>query len=247
VANPGLLLAVGIAFVAALARGFSGFGSALIFVPIGSAVLGPQVAVPLLLVVDGVMTLPMVPRATRTCDWRDVLLMFAGGIVGVPLGTAILTRADPVALRWAISILILALLPLLASGWRYRAQPAAPLTSAVGLGAGILSGAAQVGGPPVVAYWLGGSIAAARVRANLIVYFVLSTVLTMLAYLFGGLLSMQVLGYAALAAPLYGLGLWLGSRMFGLTSDTVFRRACYTLIALSALASLPALDALWRR
>jgi uncharacterized membrane protein YfcA len=247
VPNLAMLVAVGVAFVAALARGFSGFGSALIFVPIGSAMLGPHIAVPLLLIVDGVMTLPMVPAATRHCHWRDVLLMVLGGSLGVPLGTAILTHADPVAMRWAISVLILVLLVVLASGWRYRARPAPPVTTAVGLGAGILSGAAQVGGPPVVVYWLGGSIAAATVRANLIVYFVLSTVLTVAAYLVGGLLSSEVLGAALVAAPVYGLGLWLGSRLFGLASDTVFRRACYSLIALSALASLPALDGLWRR
>ena len=241
-----MLVAGGVAFLAALARGFSGFGAALIFVPIGSAVLGPQLAVPVLLVVDGVMTLPLVPRATRSCQWRDVLLMAAGGMLGVPVGTAILTHADRTAMRWGISMLILVLLIVLASGWRYRAPPAAPVTTAVGLGAGILSGAAQVGGPPIVLYWLGASLNAASLRANVIVYFVLSTAVTMLAYFLGGLLSMEVLAYAVVAAPLYGLGLWLGSRMFGLTSEAVFRRACYGLIAVSALVSLPALDGVWR-
>jgi uncharacterized membrane protein YfcA len=246
VSNSALLVTLGVAFVAALARGFSGFGAALIFVPIGSAVLGPHVAVPFLLVVDSLMTLPLLPRATRHCRWRDVLLMALGGVVGVPIGTAILTHADQVAMRWAISLLILVLLLVVSRGWRFRAQPAAPLTTAVGLSSGILSGAAQVGGPPIVVYWLGGGTSRITVRANLIVYFVLSSVLSSVTYVVGGLLSRDVLTYALVAAPLYGMGLWLGARMFGLASEKVFRRACYGLIALSALISLPALDVLWR-
>jgi uncharacterized protein len=241
-----VLVAIGAAFMAALARGFSGFGAALVFVPVASAALGPRVAIPLMLVVDFVMALPMLPPATRRCNWRDVLLMAAGAIVGVPIGTAVLTRADPSVMRWSIAVLIVLLLSVLASGWRYAGRPAVPLTAGVGLSAGILSGAAQVGGPPVVVYWLGGSIPPLTVRANLIAFFGLSSTVSLAAYLAGGLLTQQVLSLALVTAPLYGFGVWLGARMFGIASETVFRRVCYGLIALSALTSLPVLDALWR-
>ncbi|MBN8974544.1 MAG: hypothetical protein J0H51_21340, partial [Rhizobiales bacterium] len=40
------------AFVAGLARGFSGFGSALIFMPLASAAIGAQIASPLLLIIE---------------------------------------------------------------------------------------------------------------------------------------------------------------------------------------------------
>ena len=53
-----LALLLAVTFAASLARGFSGFGAALIFIPLASALLGPKVAVPLLLVADGVMTRP---------------------------------------------------------------------------------------------------------------------------------------------------------------------------------------------
>ena len=73
-----LLAAMGAAFLAGLARGFSGFGAALIFVPFGSAILGPRVTAPLLLVVDLVMASPMIPRA-----WRFAAL---GPLYGLGLG-----------------------------------------------------------------------------------------------------------------------------------------------------------------
>lgn len=234
------------ALAAGLARGFSGFGAALIFVPLASTAVGPKVAVPLLLVVDGVLTVGLIPGAFRRADRRNVLTITLGALVGIPLGVFMLTRLDPLVVRWAIVALVVALLALLISGWRYHGKPKAPLTVLVGVAAGFLSGVAQVGGPPVVAYWLGGAIPAAVVRANIILYFAISTVLTGVGYVWGGLFTAEVLLLAVLVAPLYGVGLWLGGRMFGLASEETFRRVCYLMIAAAALVSLPLLDGILR-
>ena len=51
---------------------------------------------------------------------------------------------------------------------------------------------------------------------------------------------------AALTAPGYALGMFLGTRMFRLASERGFRRACYVLIAAAAIVSLPALDPVLR-
>ena len=67
------------ALAAGLARGFSGFGAALIFVPLASAVVGPQVAVPLLLVVDGVMERGMEFRFRRKLVVSVETVDLAGG------------------------------------------------------------------------------------------------------------------------------------------------------------------------
>ena len=50
-----LAMFAGAAFLAGLARGFSGFGAALIFIPLASAIVGPRVASAVLLVVDAVL------------------------------------------------------------------------------------------------------------------------------------------------------------------------------------------------
>lgn len=234
------------ALVAGLARGFSGFGAALIFVPLASAAVGPKTAAPLLLVIDAVVAAGLIPRAWRHSDKREVGTMTIGALAGVPLGTWILTRSDPVMIRWMITALIAGLLALLMSGWRYRGRPAASLTVGVGGLAGFFSGVAQVGGPPVVVYWLGGSIPAETVRANIVLYFAISTVFTIAAYFVGDLLTISVLGLAIVTGPLYGLGLLIGSRIFGLASEETFRRVCYGLIAGAALVGLPILDGVIR-
>lgn len=241
-----IVLLAAIAFVASLARGFSGFGAALIFMPLASALLSPKLAAPLLLVADGVMTAGMVPGAVRIADRRGVLTMAIGALAGVPAGAWLLSTLDPQSLRWAIFALALAMLVLLASGWRYRNRPRAPLTVLVGLMSGLFSGAAQIGGPPVVAYWLGAPITAATVRANIVAFFAVSTCIAAVGYLWRGLFTPEVLILAVVIAPIYGFGAWAGSRMFGLASEQTFRRICLAMIAGAALVSMPALDG-WLR
>jgi uncharacterized protein len=243
---PTLALLASITLAASLARGFSGFGAALIFVPLASALVGPKIAVPLLLVTDGIMTAGMIPAAVRDADRRDVLTMALGALVGVPAGTWALTSLDPLILRWAIVGLAAVMLAILVSGWRYRNRPTPPLTVLVGLVSGIFSGAAQIGGPPVVAYWLGGTSSARTVRANIVFYFAVSTVIAAVGYVWGGLITWRILTLAAIIAPIYGLGTWAGSRMFGLASEQSFRRICLAMIAVATLISLPVLDT-WLR
>lgn len=238
------LLAVAVA--AGLARGFSGFGAALIFVPLASTAIGPKVAVPLLLVVDGLTSMGLVPPAFRAADRSNVAVMALGAAVGVPAGIYLLVQLDPLAIRWSMAVLVALLLVLLMSGWRYHGPPKAWLTVLVGAVSGLLSGAAQIGGPPAVAYWLGGAASAAVVRANIILFFAISTVLTGAGHLWGGLITVQVLVLALMVAPVYSLALWLGSRMFSLAGERMFRRVCYAMIAAAALLSLPLLDDLVR-
>ena len=238
------LLAV--AFIAGLARGFSGFGAALIFVPVASAVIGPKLAAPLLLVIDTIAALGLIPDAWRKSDRRGVGTMVGGALVGIPLGTAVLTLADPLAVRWAMVAGVTALFILLASGWCYRGRPSSSLTVLVGAISGVFTGAAQIGGPPVVAYWLGGTIQSAVVRANILLYFAISSVLTGASYLATGLLTQSVIVLSLTTGPLYGLGLYFGSRLFGRANDAVFRWACLGLIAVAGLFSLPVLDSVIR-
>ena len=237
-----LVLTVLVAGVAGLARGFSGFGAALIFMPAGSALVGPAVAAPVLLVADGLLSLGFLPRAWVLARRRDVALMAAGAVIGVPLGTFILDRSDPLALRWAIAVLASSMLLLLLSGWRYHGAPRPAITATVGAVAGLFGGLAQMTGPPVVAYWLSGKETHGTMRASIILFFGATTVFTFVSYLVSGLITAQSLWLAALVAPAYALGLFTGSRAFHLASPVLFRRLCFALIAASVLTSLP----LWR-
>ncbi len=241
-----IALLFAVALVAGLARGFSGFGGALIFVPLASALAGPRIASPLLLVIDATMTLGLLPDAVKRANRREVLTMLIGALFGVPVGTAALAFAPPLVLRWTISVIVLCLLCFLISGWRYRGRPKAPLSIATGAVSGVFGGVAQMSGPPVVAYWLGGAIPREAVRANLVTYFALSSVISATSYVSAGLLTLESLLLSVAVGPGYAIGIAIGSALFGRASEQTFRRICYALIASSALISLPLLDNLMR-
>src|SRR3982074_615750 len=148
-----------IAFVAGTARGFSGFGSAVIFMPLASSMAAPRLVAALLLIIDFVAAAPLVPNAWNHADRRATAVMVLGALIGVPIGTWFLSRLDPVTTRWIISGFVFALLMLLLSGWRYRGKDHPAVSIGIGGLSGFCSGLAQTGGPPIVGYWLGRPIA----------------------------------------------------------------------------------------
>jgi uncharacterized protein len=235
-----------IAFVSGTARGFSGFGSALIFMPLASSMASPRLVAALLLVIDFIAAAPLLPNAWRQADRNATAVMAAGAFVGVPIGTWCLSQFDPVTTRWIISCFVGALLLLLLSGWRYRGKDYPAISVGIGGLAGFCSGLAQTGGPPIVGYWLGRPIASVIARANILLFFGASDFFSLVSYAFTGLITSESIRFALLVGPIYGIGVWFGSRLFGRASETLFRSICYALIAAAAIIGLPALDGVLR-
>src|SRR5499433_1296517 len=129
-----------IAFVSGTARGFSGFGAALIFMPLASSIAEPRLVAALLLIIDFVAAAPLLPNAWQKADRRATAIIVSGALIGVPIGTYFLSRLDPVTTRWIISGFVFALLLLLLSGWRYRGPDYVPLSIGIGTLSGFCSG-----------------------------------------------------------------------------------------------------------
>lgn len=235
-----------VAFVSGTARGFSGFGAALIFMPLASSIAGPRLVAALLLIIDFVSAAPLVPNAWKQADRKATAVMVFGALIGVPVGTYFLSRLDPVTTRWIISGFVFALLLLLLSGWRYRGKDHVSVAVGVGGLSGFCSGLAQTGGPPIVGYWLGRPIASTIARANIMLFFGASDCFSVASYAFTGLITMDVLKFSLVVGPVYGIGVWFGASLFGRASEKVFRAICYALIAAAVIFGLPALDAVLR-
>lgn len=223
--------------VAGVVRGLVGFGAAMILVPILSAVMNPVVAVPLLTVVDGLVTLPLFVAATRECRWREIVPLTIAAVAALPIGIAILVHVPTETLRLGISVTILILVGVIASGWRYQGSPSLPLTLGVGAASGTLGGSTGMIGPPVILFWLGGQNNAALVRANINAFFGLMILITTIAYWIGGLFTLEIMAVSVLLAPIYGAAVWVGARGFRHTSDLVYRRFAFVLITLIAVSS----------
>src|SRR4051812_22547217 len=235
-----------IAFVSATARGFSGFGSALIFMPLASSIAAPRLVAALLLIIDFVAAAPLVPNAWKKADRKATAVMVFGALIGVPIGTYFLSRLDPVTTRWIISGFVFALLLLLLSGWRYRGKDHASISIGIGSLAGFCSGLAQTGGPPIVGYWLGRPIPSVIARANILLFFGASDFFSAVSYGATGLITADAITFSLVVGPVYAIGVWFGASLFGWASETLFRAICYALIAAAVIIGLPALDGMLR-
>ena len=235
-----------VAFVSGTARGFSGFGSALIFMPLASSIADPRLVAALLLIIDFVAAAPLLPGAWEKADRKATSIMVAGALIGVPIGTYFLSRLDPVTTRWIISAFVFALLLLLLSGWRYRGKDHATISVGIGGLSGFCSGLAQTGGPPIVGYWLGRPLPSVIARANILLFFGASDFFSAVSYAAAGLITMNAVLFAFVVGPVYAVGVWFGASLFGKASETVFRAICYGLIAAAVIFGLPALDGVLR-
>jgi uncharacterized membrane protein YfcA len=248
-ADVGLNAAIAIcavAFVSGTARGFSGFGSALIFMPLASSIADPRLVAALLLIIDFVAAAPLLPGAWEKADRKATAIIVFGALIGVPVGTYFLSRLEPVTTRWIISAFVFALLLLLLSGWRYRGKDRAAVSIGIGGLSGFCSGLAQTGGPPIVGYWLGRPIPSVVARANIVLFFGASDLFSAVSYTAAGLITMDALKFAIVVGPVYAVGVWFGASLFGKASETVFRAICYALIAAAVIFGLPALDGVLR-
>lgn len=237
-------IALGIAALAGLVRGFSGFGSALIYMPLVSAVYGPLVAAPTLLLIDAICSLPFAIRVIPQCNWREVTSISIGSAVALPLGVAALVLVDPLILRWFIAGLVLVALAALAAGWRYHGRPTYAASLGVGALAGFGGGAVQIAAPPLLVFWLGGNNDAVTVRANIMVYFIAQGTLSCAMYFYSGLFTAQAIVLSLLLGLPFAIALAAGAFWFHGTSDLLYRRIAYVIIAFAGLASLPVFDAL---
>ncbi|UUX48033.1 sulfite exporter TauE/SafE family protein [Nisaea acidiphila] len=226
-----LTLAAGAVGLAGLVRGFSGFGAAMISIPLLSLLFGPQTALATLTTMEMPAQIQLLRMSRREADWKQAAPMALGGIAALPLGTWILVSIDQEVLRQAISVIVLALVALLASGYRHNVPRRLGVDVAVGSVAGFLNGSTGLGGPPIIFYLLSGPYAPAAVRANITAFFQIGFVFVVASYFWFGVLTPERMLLGALIAPCYVGGIWFGGKLFYKASERTFRRIAYILLA----------------
>lgn len=238
-ATPGFWWLVLAYSVAGLVRGFTGFGTALIVMPVASTVLSPTAAVTVLVVSDLLGPLPNLPRAWRQGRPRDVLRLGIGAALAMPIGVWLLSRIPSEIFSWMVSLGVFALLALLMSGWRYSGTLTRRLTVVTGAVGGLLGGASGLAGPPVILLYMASPLPAAAIRATILMFLFVMDVMILGVLSLGGLIaSGAVVAGLALAVP-YTICNVIGARFFVPDRERLFRAVAYTIIAASALLGLP--------
>lgn len=238
-ATPGLWWLLTGAVLAGLVRGFSGFGTAMIFLPFASRVLDPVSCLVALIVMDVVGPLPLVRGALREASGRHLAALAAGMVICLPVGLLVLTRMEGDVFGLAVGCISLAALVPMAAGWRFRGVLTLPVLFGAGAAGGFLGGAVGLPGPPVILVTLASPMGPAAVRATTMLYLLICDLAILAVLTARGMMSATAIAVGAVAILPYMAGTRLGARIFDPAREPAYRRVAFVVIFFSALSALP--------
>lgn len=238
---PTLALIGAATLLAFVVRGLSGFGSSMIGIGSLSVVLPPAQVVPAFLGIELVTSVNLLPGVWRHIDWRSLRWVIAGCALATPLGLLLLARLDPTPMRLVVSASLATIALLMLSGlaqrWAPRTTPGPLGAVGVGAAAGVLNGAAGIGGPPAIVFYF-ATTGAAVSRATLIAFFLFTDVYALAWAGAAGLLAGAAWKLVAVALPFSLAGIWIGQRWYARLDEARLRRLIWTLLALLGSAGV---------
>jgi len=230
---PETALLAGLAFVGALIVGISGFGSALVTIPIAVQFVPLQFALPLFALVDLSTAFSVGlenPRNAARDEWRRLVPMI---VLGTALGVTLLVNLPRAAGMFLLGAFVLsyALYSLLRRG------PAREIHArwgwVAGLCGGITSSVFGAGGPPYAIYLSQRGLSKEQFRATMGFCTMTSISVRVIAFLITGLLlNSQVWLTALVAVPAALLGMWVARHAYlRISRDMLMRLVAVILLA----------------
>jgi uncharacterized membrane protein YfcA len=225
--------------VAGFTQGATGFGFGIVAMAVLPLVLGVKFAVPLVALLGIVLNGTLFWHFRRHVERRRLLPLVLGAPIGAPLGVTLLSAAGPALLMAVLGVVLVgyALLELLGRREKPdREPPGRGWGFAAGVAGGLLGGAFNTGGPPVILYGAASRWPQGTFKGVLQAYFLAVSVLQIGMLAANGLIvSEHLLLDAALLAPM-GVGVWLGVKASGRLDRDRFRRlVLFAILALGAV------------
>ncbi|WP_377506532.1 TSUP family transporter [Octadecabacter sp. R77987] len=231
-----LFLTIG---VAGIVRGFTGFGTALIFVPVAGRFLPASDVIILITLTGLASTSALLPRAWGQGNRREVALLLVAALPTVPVGIWAMGWLDDVIVRWIVAGVAGGTLLSLMTGLRYDGRIGWAGLLGIGALAGLVGGMTGLTGPVIIIAYLASRHGAQEVRANTILFLAGLDLVIFANLMFGGQVAWALVWVAALLSIPYFTTTLLGQSLFDPRHERLYRSAAYGVIALAVLTGLP--------
>jgi uncharacterized membrane protein YfcA len=226
------------ALLAGFVNGLSGTGYALISLGLWLHAMSPQTAAPLVAFCSVVGHLQSLPRIWHGVRWHRLWPFLLAGLIGVPIGTALLAHIQVQPLKLAVGVFLLLYAawmtlvrrpPVVYGGGRWA-------DATVGFIGGLLGGMASVCGPPpaIWAQLRGWDMHEQRGVNQPFNMSILTTALFTAAI--AGYIDRTFLVWAAMAVPSTLLAARLGIALYGRINSLQFRWIVLAMLGLSGLS-----------
>ncbi len=239
--NSVVFIGMGVVLLAGLVRGFTGFGFSAICVALLSFFVDPALIVPVILMMEVAASVWMMPSVWRDADFKWLLWMMAGLLIGTPIGVWMLSFLPAETTKLVLYALLL-VLALAGYGQEREIIPkfAAPVF-VVGILFGIGNGLAGIAGLIAAIFMISADMEGARVRASMVVLFFFADLYALLVGSSFGLIQQdQFLLLGAFLIPLFigvSIGGW-GFRKWGADNYKTIALGLILVIALFGIVQV---------
>lgn len=228
-----LAAALGSAFV----RGLTGFGMAILLVPVLALALPPIEAVVLTNALSLMIGATEIRSLVRDAE-RSAWVIGALVVAATPLGMLALSLTGRDVARLVIALIALSAFIAILLPRRGSAMPGRGVTGAVGVLSGLMTGYAGMPGPPVVPYYAGRDLPRSTAKASMQLIFTIAASTGLASALWLGVLRWELLLFSVLILPVIIAGNRLGARVSGRVSDPLWRASVGLVLGGAALAAL---------
>jgi uncharacterized membrane protein YfcA len=211
-------------FFAILTQSVTGFGLALVSMPILASLVGIRVATPLVVLIAFLAELFLILRYRRSINIGAVWRLTLASAIGIPLGVMALNVLDEnvvlsvlgiLLILYALYALLNLALPKLEGGiWGYL----------FGFSSGVLGGAYNVAGPLVIIYGNCRKWVPKEFKGNLQGFFIVGTVVATVSHAISHNLTTTVWRLFLISVPAIGLGLLAGVNLDKYINPVLFRK-----------------------
>jgi uncharacterized membrane protein YfcA len=221
------ILVLAILFLSTFIRSALGFGDALIAMPLLALVIGIQVATPLVAMGASTIAFIILLKSWRKVEIKAAWRLIIATWIGIPLGILFLKAAPEILVKSLLGILLMGFgaynlfvpdLPkLLNEKWAF----------VTGLIAGILGGAYNTNGPPVVIYGILRRWDPEKFRATLQGYFLPTGLAILITHGVAGMWTTQVVRLYGYSIPIIIGAVLLGEKVNLLIPQGKFDKIIY--------------------
>lgn len=208
-----VILAV-LVFVAAIVRGYTGFGLSAILVTVMTRWIPAQELVPLLILLEITASLLFYRSISLDVEWKIIGIVFLGAAISTPLALQLLLILPDNIANIAIASLVLLATLILLSQSRFTITPSTTFWFATGIVMGVFGGLGSIGGLGGMVMLLLTTMSATKVRTTMIVLLLVTPIYAALFSTFNGMMVGETVSqWLTMLLPMIP-GLYIGHLCF---------------------------------
>jgi uncharacterized membrane protein YfcA len=239
--SPEILISIfGIFFISTFVRSFLGFGDALVAMPLLTLVVGLKTATPAVALVATTIAITILAKNWKIADMKSTFRLVLSSLIGIPLGLVLLKGVNENFMKILLGVILIlyALHNLLKPRFK-KIGGHFGLAFLFGFIAGVLGGAYNTNGPPVVIYGTLRRWSPDHFRATMQSYLLPTGFLILVGHGLSGLWTTQVLRCYIFSLPVVFLAIFIGGKAHkALTQKNLDRFVYAALICLGVVLIL---------